>query len=38
MAKKPSTPKSDVPCPENNTPSQQKIIDRLVKKGAKIFY
>ncbi len=38
MAKKPSTPKSEVPRPENNTPSQQKIIDRIVKKGGKIFY
>ena len=38
MAKKPSTPKSDVPRPENNISSQQKIIDRLVKKGVKIFY
>lgn len=35
---KPSTPKSEVPRPENNTPSQQKIIDRIIKKGGKIFY
>lgn len=38
MAKKPSTPKSEVPRQENNTPSQQKIIDRIVKKGGKVFY
>lgn len=38
MAKKPSTPKLDVPRPENNTPSQQTIIDRIVKKGGKVFY
>lgn len=38
MAKKPSTPKPQTPGPWNNTPSQQKIIERIVKKGAKIFY
>ncbi len=38
MAKKPSTPKPQTPGPWNNTPSQQTIIDRIVKKGAKIFY